>query len=253
MRLNKIDKRQLIDNITTAFDVGKFFNNIPESSERMKHVKVIDDDILDLGDFLYMSLVIACFVGMHTIIATGSLTVAKVLLILALFAIGFKAVIDGLSNRKEGEKTLPIPDVASTLILNKIGIYNYARGINSGLYQRMTRDLRFDYYLGFDKAIADILHANDQDDTALSHLNRFLLDDEQRGNFDSSDYRNVKKAVNQYFEKICQKLEALPTGKMLDQVITNIIQNDRLTLLPDNVKKAYAILIGQQARQDFDN
>ena len=75
----------------------------------------------------------------------------------------------------------------------------------------------------------------------------------KRGNFDSNDYRNVKKAVNRYLEKICQKLETLPTGEMLDQVITNIIQNDRLILLPDNVKKAYAVLIGQQARQDFDD
>ena len=99
----------------------------------MEHVKVINDDILNLGDFLYVSLVIACFVGMHTIIVTSSLTVAKILLILALFAIGFKAVIDGLSNRREGEKTLLMPDVASTLILDKIGIYNSARGINSGL------------------------------------------------------------------------------------------------------------------------
>ena len=43
----------------------------------------------------------------------------------------------------------------------------------------MTRDLRVTYYLGFDKEIADILHANAQNDTALSHLNRFLLDDEK--------------------------------------------------------------------------
>lgn len=257
MKLTKKDKQELINNVISQFDAGKFFKGIPQSEERLKKLQNYTENatFVDLGQCMFLMGILAmisCTIGCFAI---HSVIWGKAIFILFVFMMLDKAIIDGENKTIAGLAKLETPEAQATNAMEEMGIYNAARGVDSALYKRLRGDLVFAFYAGLDSEIEQTIHVTQTQpnlNNSLNRLNNILLEDEDRGNMDSSDYRYTKKAINLYLEKCCQHLEETINTEITDRVITNIIKTDRLELLPTNVKKAYTVIIGTSVINEFN-